>query len=208
MPRKLQTIIIIVVAIAIVIGALAYIASISNKGHNVSSVLGAVPSWAMRFGSPNAPITVVEFFDPLCPYCAVAHYKAGSKIHRLVESGRLQMILIPLPVHGNESLVLINALYCAYRNGSDVLSLLNAWYKALIDYAVNKTENEIVAVVKQLENYKCNEALTMDQFTLTLQDFSNAGVIVRGTPTFIVIKDGHVTVIEGARIEELEQLLE
>jgi len=207
MPNKLQ-IVIIVVAVAVVAGALAYVASASNKGPDASSVLGAVPSWAMKFGTPNAPITVIEFFDLLCPYCAVAHYKAGSKIHRLVESGRLQMILIPLPVHGNESLVLINALYCAYRNGSDVLSLLNAWYKALIDYAVNKTESGILAVAKQLESYRCNETLTLDQFALTLQEFKKAGIVVRGIPTFVVIKDNHVTVIEGAKVEELKRLLE
>jgi len=201
-------ILIIVVAIIIVAGVLAYVAFAPNKGPDASSVLGAVPEWAMRVGPSNASVTLIEFFDPLCPYCAVVHYRLGSEVHRLIETGRFQVILIPLPVHGNESLVLINALYCAYRNGSDVLGLLNAWYKALVDYAANKTEDEIVAVYSRLKTHQCNEVLTIDQFVSTLRNFSKIGITIRGTPTFIIIRDGKTVVIEGARVDELKRLLE
>jgi len=206
MLKRFQ-IMIIAVIVAIVAGTLAYIASISNKP-SASSILSAVPSWAMRVGSPNAPMTLIEFFDPLCPYCAVAHYRVGSYIEQLVESGRLQLILIPLPLHGNYSQLLINHIYCAYKNGSNALKLLNAWYKAFVDYAVNKTEDEVVSVYNRLKAYQCNESLTVDQFAFMLQDFNNAGITVRGTPTFIVIKGGQVVVIEGARVEELKRVLE
>jgi len=205
MPRMYTFLTIIVVAIAV--GFVVYFYSASTWRPNASAVLAAVPDWAMRFGSPNASMTVIEFFDPLCPYCAVAHYRLGSDVERLVESGHLQLILIPLPLHGNYSMLLISHLYCAYKNGNDALKLLNAWYKALVDYAVNKTESEVIAVYNKLMSYKCNGAFTMDQFALTLQYFNNAGVAVSGTPTFIIIKDGQVTVIEGARVEALKSVL-
>jgi len=79
--------------VAIVARALAYVTS---NGPNVSSILSAVPSWTMWVDSPNASITLIEFFDPLCPYCAIVHYRVGGELHRLVGEGRVQLILIPL----------------------------------------------------------------------------------------------------------------
>jgi len=161
----------------------------------------------MEFGARDAPMVAIEFYDPLCPYCAVLHYRLHDRFERLIAEGRLRLILLPLPVHGNSSLVIIDRLHCAYRHGVDALHLLNTWYSALIRYAVNKTEDDILAVAKQLEGYRCNETLTMDQIMSMLQSFEKAGITIRGTPTLIVIKDGHVAVIEGARVEELKSIL-
>jgi len=204
---KRSQIIIIVAIVAIVAGALAYVTSISNKP-KASDILSAVPGWAMRVGSPNASVTIIEFYDPLCPYCAVVHYRLGGELHRLVEEGHLRLFLVPLPVHGNESLVLVNALYCAYRRaGGEALSLLNEWYVAFVEYAVNKTESRLKAVLERLNSYMCNETLTFSQISYALYGFKSAGIEVRGTPTFIVVKDSQVTVIEGAKVEELKSIL-
>jgi len=208
MPKRSQIIIIVAAIVAVVTGALAYVAFVPNKGPDASAVLDAVPEWAMRVGSPNASMIVIEFFDPLCPYCAVVHYRFGGELHRLVEEGRLRLILIPLPVRGNESLVLINAFHCAYREvKGDALQLLNRWYEALVEYAVNKTENKVRTVLEKLGSYKCDDALTLHQIVYALYKFENAGIVVRGVPTFVVIKGGQVTVIEGAKIKTLKSVL-
>jgi len=197
-----------ITAVVAVVAAVAYLAATSGGGPKAAAVMGAVPEWAMRVGPPGARAVLIEFFDPLCPYCAVAHYRAGGDIERLVEEGRLQLVLIPLPLHGNISLAIINDLYCAYQSGGDVLRMLNAWYKAYVDYAVNKTEEEVVSAYKALESYKCNNTLTLDQFAFALQSFSNAGVAISGTPTFIVVRGNDVEVIVGARVDLLKSALE
>jgi len=207
MPKRSQ-IIIIATIVAIVAGALAYVALTSSRGLDASAILGAVPDWAMEFGTRDAPVVLIEFYDPLCPYCAVVHYRLGGELHRLVEEGRLRLILIPLPIHGNESLVLINALHCAYRRAGDgALPLLDEWYTAFVEYAVNKTESRLRTVLGKLGSYTCNETLILDQILHALYGFKNAGIEVRGTPTFVVIKGGQVTVIEGAKIETLKSVL-
>jgi len=206
MPRAY--IILAAIIVVVVVGLAAYLSLAPTRGPDASAVLAAVPEWGMKFGSPNASTTVIEFYDPLCPYCAVAHYRLGGEFHRLVEEGRLRLILIPLPVHGNESLVLINVLHCAYRwAGDGALPLLDEWYTAFVEYAVNKTESRLRTVLGKLSSYMCNETLTLNQILHALYGFKNAGIEVRGTPTFVVIKGGRVTVIEGAKIETLKSVL-
>lgn len=204
---KRPQIIIIVAIVVIVAGALAYVALTSSRGLDASAILGAVPDWAMEFGARDAPMVAIEFYDPLCPYCAVLHYRLHDEFERLIAEGRLRLVLLPLPVHGNSSLVIIDKLHCAYRHGVNALHVLNMWYSALIKYAVNKTEDDILAVAKQLESYRCNETLAMDRIMSMLQSFEKAGITIRGTPTLIVIKNDRIMVIEGARVEALKSIL-
>jgi len=150
---------------------------------------------------------MIEFYDPLCPYCAAVHYRLGDDFKRLVDEGRLRLVLIPVPTHGNTSLVIANALQCAYNNSADVLELLNGWYKAYVEYAVNRTRDWLDAVAARLGAYNCSHQLTVDQIASTLRAFKDSGVDVVGTPTFVVIKDGRVHIILGARLNDIKAIL-
>jgi len=172
-----------------------------------SAVLSAVPDWAIQIGNGNAPITMIEFYDPLCPYCTAVHYRLGDEIERLVDEGRLRLVLIPVPIYGNESLAVINALQCAYGKSADVLRLLNDWYRALVKYAANKTSEQLDAVAAGLASYNCSQVLTASQIVSALKAFKDAGIAVEGTPTFVVVRDGRVHVILGARLDEIRAVL-
>jgi hypothetical protein len=57
-------------------------------------------------GSPNAGVTMVEFFDYQCPFCRDFHLSTFESIRsKYVESGRLRFVSVdlPLPMHENAS---------------------------------------------------------------------------------------------------------
>jgi len=206
--RLIPLIIVAVIAAVIITAILIHPALIFSKEVNASAVLNAVPDWAMEFGDRSAPITVVELYDPLCPYCVKVHYELGRELEDFVARGRLRLILIPFPIHGNESMIIINALHCAYiKNGTEALRLLNEWYNAIVKLALNGTRSELDAVAMRLSKYNCNQTLTIDQIKATLNALRSAGVDVLGTPTFIIIKGGRGIEILGARTDDVRKLL-
>lgn len=179
-------------------------------GPPAREVLAAVPEWAMSFGPEGAPTTLVELYDPLCPYCAAVHLRLGGEIEQLVAEGRLHLVMIPMPTHGSESVKIINAIHCAYLSeGQRVLPLVNEWYRALVEYAAGRNKSALDAVAAKLGGYACNRTLTAEQIGSALAALERAGVMVVGAPTFIVVKAGQerALVILGARIEELRRVL-
>jgi len=206
--RLIPLMIVAVVATIITTAVLNRPTLIFSKEVNPSAVLNAVPDWAMEFGDRNAPITVVELYDPLCPYCVKVHYELGRELEDFVARGRLRLILIPFPIHGNESMIIINALHCAYiKNGTEALRLLNEWYDAIVRLAVNGSRSGLDAVAMKLGKYNCNQTLTIDQIKLALDALKSAGVDVLGVPAFIIIKGGRGIEILGARVDDIRRLL-
>jgi len=209
MPKAWKVVAALTAATVIVALLAAYLAP-APQVPPAREVLAAVPEWAMSFGRDGAPTTLVELYDPLCPYCAVVHFRLGGEVERLVEEGRLRLVMIPMPTHGGESMKIINALYCAYLSeGQYALRLVNEWYRALVEYAANRDRGALDAAAARLGGYACNRTLTVEQIGAALAALERAGVTVIGTPTFIVVKDGQerATVILGAKIEELKRVL-
>jgi len=184
-----------VAAAIIIAGLLACLASTLSEGLNATAVLVAIPSWAMQFGNKDAPITVIEFFDPLCSYCAIEH-RNMEVIRRFIDEGRLRLVLIPVPIHGGPSLAIVNALQCAK---SDALEILNEWYNAYIEYNSGGSKERLNAALAKLLAYSCNKTLTLDQIESALKAFERIGIPVKDIPVFVVIKDGRAYVFSGAR---------
>jgi Protein-disulfide isomerase len=160
-----------------------------------------IPHWAISFGAPTAPITLIELYDLYCPYCAQAHEQLDPLYRQLIAEGKLRLIFVDLIVHP-EAIVAHQYLHCAYKQlGEKTYDLLTELYKV---YQNGGAERQL----EILQQYKCVDAPTRNDLDAGVNALINAlaqkGVSIRkATPTFVVIKNGTINVVVGARVAEV-----
>jgi protein-disulfide isomerase len=75
------------------------------------SLFAGIPQSGAVLGAPNAPVTLVEYADPQCPYCA--QWALGALpaiVKEYVRTGRVRIELRPLAFVGPESKAGVTAL--------------------------------------------------------------------------------------------------
>jgi protein-disulfide isomerase len=165
-----------------------------------------IPPWAISFGAPTAPITLIEFYDLNCPYCAIAHEQLDPLYRQLLAEGMLRLIFVDLVVHP-DALIVHQYLHCAYKQlGNKTYDLLTELYRAYLKGGV-ESQLEI------LRQYKCVDVPTKNDFDngakTLLAALTQRGVPIRqvGTPTFVIIKNGTINVVVGADVAKVISLL-
>jgi protein-disulfide isomerase len=162
-----------------------------------------IPPWAISFGAPTAPITLIEFYDLNCPYCAIAHEQLDPLYRQLLAEGALRLIFVDLIVHP-DALILHQYLHCAYKQlGNKTYDLLTELYKAYLKGGV-ESQLEI------LRQYKCADAPSKKDFdngAYALGAALGLGGKPGGTPTFVIIKNGTINVVVGADVAKVRSLL-
>jgi len=165
-----------------------------------------IPPWAISFGASTAPITLIEFYDLNCPYCAMAHEQLDPLYRQLLAEGALRLVLVDLIVHP-DALIVHQYLHCAYKQlGNKTYDLLTELYKAYLKGGV-ESQLEI------LRQYKCADVPTKNDFDngakALLTALAQRGVPIRqvGTPTFVIIKNGTINVVVGADVAKVISLL-
>jgi protein-disulfide isomerase len=69
-----------------------------------TSTLDRIPQSGLSLGSPKAPVTIVEFADLQCPFCAEYHHNVlPSILDRYVRTGRVRLELRLLRFLGPDS---------------------------------------------------------------------------------------------------------
>jgi protein-disulfide isomerase len=161
-----------------------------------------IPPWAISFGAPTAPITLIEFYDLNCPYCAIAHEQLDPLYRQLLAEGMLRLIFVDLIVHP-EALIVHQYLHCAYKQlGNKTYDLLTELYKAYLKGGV-ESQLEI------LRQYKCADAPSKNDFDNGANALGAALGLGKpmGTPTFVIIKNGTINVVVGADVAKVVSLL-
>ena len=157
------------------------------------------------FGSPDAPITLVEFGDYQCHYCNVFFETTEEEIiKKYVETGKVKMIFKDYNIIGPDSVKASQGAHCAKEQNL-------FWEYHNILYSNWTGENNGWASGTNLANYAQDIGLEMNQWTdcMAQQKYSKTILTsnedakklqLTGTPAFFVINsDGQVSKLFGAQ---------
>ncbi|HIC96544.1 TPA: tetratricopeptide repeat protein [Candidatus Bipolaricaulota bacterium] len=160
-------------------------------------------------GSPDAPVTIVEFLDLLCPFCARFAVDTLPKImERYVRPGKVRIIFRFFVIPGEVEELVAEAALCADEQGK---------FMEYHDILLAKTHaGEPPRTAEALKGLAAGLGLDTRAFARCLDSHEYAGVIerdidealslgVKGTPTFFI--EGRK--LEGAvPFEEFQRLIE
>jgi protein-disulfide isomerase len=123
-----------VVVAAALIGALAFGSGGSKRPAvepvgvaRVTAMLNGIPQQGPTLGSPDAPVTLVEFADPQCPYCARwAQSALPTIVSRYVRTGKVRIVFNGMAFVGADSDTALRTALAAGRQNRfwNVMELL------------------------------------------------------------------------------------
>jgi protein-disulfide isomerase len=104
-------------------------------GAETSALLAGIPQHGNALGSPKAPVTLVEFADPQCPYCGEwARGALPDLVRGYVRTGRVRVVFNGMSFVGPDSeLALRTALAAGQQN--------RLWHVLDLLYRNQGTEN-------------------------------------------------------------------
>lgn len=166
-------------------------------------------------GPQDAPITVIEFSDFQCPYCARAHETMQQVLERYPQDVRLIYMHYPLPNHEWARPAAI-ASVCAAKQSDEVFWQLHDAYfehRASLDASnvLARSREFLAGTGIDLAQWStCAEDTTSDAYASAAetvdQQFEAGNVFgVTGTPGFFI--NGHL--VSGAQpLTEFERVIE
>jgi protein-disulfide isomerase len=102
---------------------------------NPTAVLAGVPQDGLTLGDPKAPVLLVEFADPQCPFCREFAVRTfDSIVRRYVRPGKVRMELRLVDFLGRDSNRGARALLAAAEQD-------RLWHAATRFFALQQTEN-------------------------------------------------------------------
>ncbi|MEM4260377.1 MAG: thioredoxin domain-containing protein [Candidatus Woesearchaeota archaeon] len=221
--NSLLMIIAIILLLVAVAGLLIYIFisktgvnSATNTLNNQNSLSGISPE-IIEFnkriagdspskGKPDAPVTIIEFIDFQCPFCAKFYREAYKQIlTQYVDTGKVKIVFknFPLPFHENAEKA-AKAAECANEQGKfwDMHDKLFENQNALDTDSLKKYAKEI-----SLDTNKFNSCLDSGKYSERIANDLKIGqeIGIQGTPGFLI--NGRI--ISGAQpFENFKKIIE
>lgn len=178
-----------------------------NELDPYQSVMLAVTSGARHFqGDPDAPITIIEFGDFNCGYCARWAAEVLPKINEeYIETGKVKMAYVHFPILGADSMTAAEATECAARQ-DQFWDYHNTLYANIgIGYTPANLSKLAGEMGMDVDSFEQCLATYSDEESLE-DDIRLAQVMgVRGTPAFLV---NGVPLAGAYPYEEFESIIE
>ncbi|OUA65203.1 thioredoxin domain-containing protein [Bacillus thuringiensis] len=131
-------------------------------------------------GDPNAPVTMVEFFDLKCPFCLEWKKEIFPKLkEKYIDTNKAKIVFInaPLKQHGKDAYLGALALEAAYKQNPDAsISLIDELFsyqkdvdkewltKDLIAKGASKINNlDVNKLMKDIEDEQVKQAVEKDR---------------------------------------------
>jgi protein-disulfide isomerase len=161
-------------------------------------------------GSPDAPVTMIEYSEYLCPYCRRFVLETLPLIEEeYIDTGKLKLIFRDFPVHGEPSVIMAMVAECAGDQGK-------FWemHKLLFERAEEWSASE--DLLATVQGYAEELGIDAEQYTSCLEEGALVERIledynialqdgVGGTPSFLI----NGTLVVGAQpLEEFQRIIE
>jgi protein-disulfide isomerase len=142
-------------------------------------------------GNPQAKVTMIEFSDYLCPYCAKFAVLTLPQIDQnYVKAGKVRLVFRHLPVHGEPATRAAEAALCAHEQGK-------FWEYHDRLFAISLNEGGKALSLERLKALAGELGLAEEPFARCLDSHKYAQAIkadlaeakrleVEGTPTFFI----------------------
>jgi protein-disulfide isomerase len=105
-----------VIALAFLAAAPASAAPLLTGGPQVAALFRGIPQHGVELGRPSAPVTLVEFVDLQCPFCARWDRNAlPTIVRKYVRPGKVRIVFSGLTVIGPGSLTALRTVLAAGR---------------------------------------------------------------------------------------------
>jgi len=181
--------------------------AVSSTAFNLAAaLLAGAPS---TLGSPNAPVTIVEFGDYQCPTCGEWYTtQEASIIQNLVNTGKAKLVWRDFDYYGADSISASEAAYAGGQQGK-------FWQFHDLLFQNQQTPNSGWASRQNMDKFAQELGLNITQFDLDFNSGKYDGLInsnhslgvqagVSETPTFFLIgPNGKVVTIAGAQPESV-----
>jgi len=207
---KAKIIIPIIIVFVVVLSVAAFYPTLSETESinlDMNQSLGTVNTSMSSpvLGSPDAPVTIIEFGDYQCPSCKKWFLDSKPQIiSNLIDTGKANLIFIDMTFLGKDSLPASAATYCAEEQGQ-------YWNYHDLLYSNQMGVDTGWANSERLKAFALSRGLDMDLFVSCLDSgkydkrvrfntrvATNNGVDI--TPTFIIVgPDGQQQKIAGAQ---------
>lgn len=140
-------------------------------------------------GNPQAPVTLIEFFDFQCGYCKIfAEQTLPKIISEYVKAGKAKIIFKDFAILGDDSKSAAIAANCASEQNK-YLEYHDKLYRLKDDNAFFDSDN-LLAVANELKLniFKFNECLGLEKISTQVEEDTKEGKLagVRGTPTIFI----------------------
>jgi protein-disulfide isomerase len=165
-------------------------------GSETSALLAGIPQEGFTLGSPEAPVTLVEWADPQCPFCArFATDVEPELIEKYVRSGDVKIEFRVFPFIGPDSIEASRYVYAAGLQNAlfDVVDLLYRHQGGENDGWV--TEALLRAIGNAVPGLDVEQWIAdarSDRVAQAVEDdFAQAQAAgLQGTPSFVVVSGG------------------
>jgi protein-disulfide isomerase len=189
-------------------------------GDDTAAMLAGIPQSGLALGAPSAPVTLVEFADIQCPYCAEWSRRAlGQIVADYVRPGKVRIVFRGLAFIGPDSERALRFTLAAGQQGKlwNVLHLLYAQQGA--ENAGWVTDELLAGIGAAIPSFRLDPALAAESSTKVEAEMVAAGHVasrlgIRSTPSFAVgltggaLKRVHVRTLDADGLRPaLDELL-
>jgi protein-disulfide isomerase len=161
---------------------------------NNLSVASLISQGSPIIGNPTAPVTIIEFGDFQCEFCARFAKQNPLTINAsYIQTGKASMVFKHFVTHGDDSITAAIASQCANEQGK-----FWNFYKMVYEnqgpensgWANIENMKKFASQIPGLDKQKFNSCIDSQKYKTLVDDDMTLGVSLgmQGTPSFIIVK--------------------